>query len=183
MVNILVLFHSSQGSVRNMAYEIAETIESCGAQARLRTFVAQHDSDITVSHQDLLECDALAFGSPTRFGMMAAAAKQFWDSTSELWLKGALIDKPATVFTSSSSLHGGNEATLLGMALPLLHHGMMLLGVPYDTPELHSTQAGGTPYGASHVAGLTNSSELTEDERKICVSIAKRLTRISNQLQ
>ncbi|KZN48458.1 Trp operon repressor [Pseudoalteromonas luteoviolacea H33] len=165
-----------------MANEIADTLSAQGATVRLRTFVQKHPHDIVVTKQDLIECDGLAFGTPTRFGMMAAQAKTFWETTSDLWLKGQLIDKPACVFSSSSSMHGGNEATLLNLSLPLLHHGMMLMGVPYDVPELLSTESGGTPYGATHVAGLDNSAQLTETEVKICRAVAVRLYRVASKL-
>ncbi|WP_282131188.1 NAD(P)H:quinone oxidoreductase [Pseudoalteromonas aliena] len=180
---IVVLYHSSHGSVEAMAHEIAESIEQQGATALLRTFVAKNAHDIVISKEDLINCDGLAFGTPTRFGMMASQAKAFWETTSDLWLKGQLIDKPGCVFSSSSSMHGGNEATLLNLSLPLLHHGMMLLGVPYDVPELLATQTGGTPYGASHVAGSSNSAQLSKDEIKICQSVGKRLTKIARKLQ
>jgi NAD(P)H dehydrogenase (quinone) len=183
MTTLLVMFHSSHGSVRTMANEIAEAAESLGATVLLRTFEQREVHDIVVSKDDLLACDALAFGTPTRFGMMAAQAKQFWETTSDIWLKGQLIDKPACVFTSSSSMHGGNEATLLNLSLPLLHHGMMLLGVPYDVPELSQTTTGGTPYGASHVAGTANTSMLSETETKICRSVGKRLITIAEKLK
>ena len=183
MTSLLVLFHSSHGSVRAMANEIAEAAEALGATVLLRTFEKREDYDIVVSKDDLLCCDALAFGTPTRFGMMAAQAKQFWETTSDIWLKGQLIDKPACVFTSSSSMHGGNEATLLNLSLPLLHHGMMLLGVPYEVPELLQTTTGGTPYGASHVAGPENSTTLSETEIKICRSVGKRLITIADKLK
>lgn len=182
-VNIVVLYHSSHGSVAAMANEIADAIENQGATALLRTFVAKKPHDIVISKDDLVACDALAFGTPTRFGMMASQAKTFWETTSDLWLKGQLIDKPACVFSSSSSMHGGNEATLLNLSLPLLHHGMMLLGVPYEVPELLATQTGGTPYGASHVAGAQNSNQLSKDEIKICQSVGKRLVNIARKLQ
>ena len=137
---IVVLYHSSHGAVAAMAHEIAESIECQGATALLRTFEQRAPHDIVISKEDLIQCDGLAFGTPTRFGMMAAQAKAFWETTSDIWLKGQLIDKPACVFSSSSSMHGGNEATLLNLSLPLLHHGMMLMGVPYEVPELLATQ-------------------------------------------
>ncbi|ODS14565.1 NAD(P)H:quinone oxidoreductase [Pseudoalteromonas tetraodonis] len=180
---IVVLYHSSHGSVEAMAHEIAESIEQQGATVLLRTFVAKNPHDIVISKDDLVACDGLAFGTPTRFGMMASQAKTFWETTSDLWLKGQLIDKPACVFSSSSSMHGGNEATLLNLSLPLLHHGMMLMGVPYDVPELLGTETGGTPYGASHVAGSNNSSTLSQDEIKICQSVGKRLTQVASKLK
>ena len=182
-ITIVVLYHSSHGAVEAMAHEIAESIEQQGARALIRTFVAKNPHDIVISKDDLIHCDALAFGTPTRFGMMASQAKSFWETTSDIWLKGQLIDKPACVFSSSSSMHGGNEATLLNLSLPLLHHGMMLLGVPYDVPELLATQTGGTPYGASHVAGTDNNATLSKDEIKICQSVGKRLTQIARKLQ
>ncbi|MDK2595328.1 NAD(P)H:quinone oxidoreductase [Pseudoalteromonas obscura] len=182
MATILVLYHSSHGSVEAMANEIAETLNAQGATVRLRTFVQRQPHDIVVTKQDLIECDGLAFGTPTRFGMMAAQAKTFWETTSDVWLKGQLIDKPACVFSSSSSMHGGNEATLLNLSLPLLHHGMVLMGVPYDVPELLSTESGGTPYGATHVAGLDNSAQLTETEVRICRAVATRLYTVAKKL-
>lgn len=166
-----------------MANAIADAIIAEGAEPVLRTFTQQHSNDIVVSLDDLKRCDALAFGSPTRFGMMAYQAKQFWESTSELWLRGTLIDKPAAVFCSSSSMHGGNEATLLNLSLPLLHHGMMLLGVPYDVPELSSTLMGGTPYGASHVSGLSGDTKLSSEEATICRSVGTRLVHIARKLK
>ncbi|CAM4399077.1 NAD(P)H:quinone oxidoreductase [Pseudoalteromonas ostreae] len=182
-VTLVVLYHSSHGSVAAMAHEIAESIECQGGTALLRTFVAREPHDIVISKDDLILCDGLAFGTPTRFGMMASQAKAFWETTSDLWLKGQLIDKPACVFSSSSSMHGGNEATLLNLSLPLLHHGMLLMGVPYEVPELLATQTGGTPYGASHVAGAQNSAQLSKDEIKICQSVGQRLVKITRKLQ
>ncbi len=179
---IVVLYHSSHGSVEAMAHEIAESIEQQGATALLRTFVAKNPHDIVISKDDLIQCDGLAFGTPTRFGMMASQAKAFWETTSELWLKGQLIDKPACVFSSSSSMHGGNEATLLNLSLPLLHHGMMLLGVPYDVPELLGTQTGGTPYGTANVGGSENSAQLSKDEINICQSVRIRRAKIARKL-
>jgi NAD(P)H dehydrogenase (quinone) len=128
-----------------------------------------------VTEQDLLNADGFAFGSPVRFGNMAAPLKAFWDNTSSLWLKGALMDKPAGVFTSSGSMHGGNEANLLSMMLPLLHHGMLVIGLPYLEPELHHTQTGGTPYGPSHVSGLSGESTLSKDEHHLAIQFGKRL--------
>ncbi len=183
MTKILVLYHSSHGSVANMAAEFAETITANGGEAVVRVFKAREAHDVEVTKSDLVACDGLAFGTPTRFGMMAAEAKAFWETTSDLWLKGQLIDKPACVFSSSSSMHGGNEATLLNLSLPLLHHGMMLLGVPYDVPELLSSQTGGTPYGASHVAGSQNDATLSATEVKICRAAASRLLRIAEKLK
>ena len=134
------------------------------------------------SHDDLRECAGLALGSPTRFGNMAAALKHFLDGTGSLWLQGALIGKPAAVFTSSSSMHGGQESTLLSMMLPLLHHGMLLLGLPYSETELLHTDAGGTPYGASHLAGPDSDRPLTEAERSLCRALGRRLAETAARL-
>lgn len=171
MAEILVLYYSQGGAVRDMAKLIARGVESVpGASARLRTVpkvVTAIDSpapsipasgDPYVELADLESCAGLALGSPTRFGNMAAPMKYFLDGTTSLWLKGALIGKPAAVFTSTGSMHGGQESTLLSMMLPLLHHGMLLLGLPYSEPSLAATSTGGTPYGASHVAGADRKS-------------------------
>ncbi|WP_372769316.1 NAD(P)H-dependent oxidoreductase [Pseudoalteromonas sp.] len=182
MSYLLVLYHSRTDSVKNMAYEISDAAQHAGVDVKIRCFNGDSD-ELKVSIDDLKHCAGLAFGSPTRFGMMAAPAKQFWETTSDIWLAGELIDKPAAVFTSSSSLHGGNESTLLTMSLPLLHHGMLLCGVPYDVPALSATQTGGTPYGASHVSGLTNSSQLSPEEISICHSVGNRLAKLIKQLQ
>ena len=182
MTTILVLFHSSHGSVRAMANEIADAAEALGANVLLRTFERREAHDIVVSKDDLIACNALAFGTPTRFGMMAAQAKQFWETTSDIWLKGQLIDKPACVFTSSSSMHGGQESTLLSMQIPLLHHGMVLCGIPYSQAALHSTQSGGTPYGATHVAH-NNNTQLSADELQLAIAQGARLARLAIALQ
>lgn len=188
-VTVLVLYHSRHGSVAALAEKIAVGIEACGATALLRTVPALTAVQSTTpqhpvfTQDELLKADALAIGSPVRFGVMSAEMKAFWDNTSALWLKGALIDKPAGVFTSSSSMHGGNEATLLGMMLPLLHHGMLLVGAPYDQPALHQTQSGGTPYGPSHVTGPEHSSVLTAHEQQLAVQFGKRLALVAGKLQ
>lgn len=183
----LVLFYSRHGATLAMARAIARGIEQTGIEARLRTVASQHGQESTVplvNEHDLAQCAGLALGSPTRFGTMAAPLKQFLESTSNLWLQGALIDKPAVTFTSSSTLHGGNEATLLSMALPLLHHGMLLMGIPYDQPALHNTTSGGTPYGASHIAHGANATTLTEHEQQLCRFLGQRLGRhIHTQLK
>lgn len=188
MTEILVLYYSQGGAVRDMAQLIARGVDSVsGAKARIRTVpkvsanCEASEPDIPksgapyVTLQDLEECAGLALGSPTRFGNMAAPMKYFLDGTSGLWLKGALIGKPAAVFTSSGSHHGGNETTLLTMMLPLLHHGMMILGLPYSEPQLSSTTTGGTPYGASHVAGAMDNQAISDDEKKLCIALGKRL--------
>jgi NAD(P)H dehydrogenase (quinone) len=188
MTEILVLYYSRHGAVKSMAQQIARGIEmGSDIQARLRTVPAVapiHDPDSRAipasgdpyaSLDDLRQCAGLALGSPTRFGNMAAPMKYFLDTSSALWVSGDLVDKPAVLFTSSASLHGGQETTLLSMMLPLLHHGMMLLGLPYTNPELQSTRGGGTPYGASHHAGVNSDLPLTNEERKLCLALGSRL--------
>jgi NAD(P)H dehydrogenase (quinone) len=178
-----------------MAQLIARGIEQVGgATARVRTVPevsavseavapAVPDSGAPyVELKDLEECAALALGSPTRFGNMAAPLKYFLDTTSALWLKGALSGKPAAVFTSTSSLHGGQEATLLSMALPLLHHGMLIVGLPYTEAELLSTATGGTPYGASHLAGLASDRAISDEEKRLCVALGRRLAGLAVKL-
>jgi NAD(P)H dehydrogenase (quinone) len=132
--------------------------------------------------RDLEECIGIAVGSPTRFGNMAAPMKHFWDSTGELWLKGTLAGKPAALFTSTASLHGGQESTLLSMMLPLLHHGMVIVGLPYTEPELMNTRSGGGPYGASHLAGAAGEHAITEHERRLCIALGRRLAAIALKL-
>ncbi|MEO1947151.1 MAG: NAD(P)H:quinone oxidoreductase [Methylophilaceae bacterium] len=195
-MEILILYYSQGGSVRNMAQLIARGVNSVhGIKARLRTVpkvsatceASESDipeaGDVYAELADLEECVGLALGSPTRFGNMAAPMKYVLDRTSSLWLKGALIDKPACVFTSSGSMHGGNESTLLTMMLPLLHHGMTILGIPYSEASLSTTQAGGTPYGASHIGGEMNDRPITEDEKKLCLALGKRLAETVLQLK
>ena len=195
MSDILVLYYSQNGSVKQLAHYIARGIESVpNMHARLRTVpkvstvceaVAAEVPDggaPYVTHHDLIECVGLALGSPTRFGNMAAPLKYFIDITSNLWLDGALINKPACVFTSSSSLHGGQEATLLTMLLPLIHHGMIYIGLPFSEPELSRTQQGGTPYGATHVAGQFNDQPFSEIERRLCIAQGKRLAELASRL-
>ena len=195
MADILVLYYSQGGAVREMAQVIARGIESVnGAKARIRTVPkVSANCEATepevpnsgapyVELQDLEECMGLALGSPTRFGNMAAPMKYFLDGTTSLWLKGAMIDKPAAVFTSSGSMHGGNETTLLTMMLPLLHHGMLMVGLPYSEPALGNTRTGGTPYGASHIGGAMDDQPLSEDEKKLCLALGKRLAETALKL-
>nr|WP_086941219.1 NAD(P)H:quinone oxidoreductase [Thaumasiovibrio occultus] len=175
---ILVLYYSRHGATQQLARYIARGIESvAGCEARLRTVASLHGEqahlDPLVSNDDLAECIGLAMGSPVRFGNMAAPLKAFWDTTSPQWLAGQLEGKPACVFTSSSSLHGGQETTLQSMMLPLLHHGMMVLGLPYSEPSLHTTTRGGTPYGPTHVDGEAFSSEEIALAKHIGVRLAK----------
>jgi NAD(P)H dehydrogenase (quinone) len=192
VADILVLYYSAGGSVRRMAELIAEGIERVpGAAARLRTVprvsanIANVNAAIPESGPpycelgDLEECAGLALGSPTRFGNMAAPLKHFLDGTGLLWQRGTLAGKPACVFTSTASLHGGQETTLLSMMLPLLHHGMLVIGLPYTQAELNATRAGGTPYGASHFAGLADDQPVSGDERTLCIAQGRRLAELS----
>lgn len=196
MHKILVLYYSQKGSVEGLAHAIARGIDTiAGAEAVLRTVpristvCEATESDVPtqgppyVTLQDLSDCAGLALGSPVRFGNMAAPMKYFWDSTIAAWLSGELIGKPAAVFTSSGSMHGGNEATLLSMMLPLFHHGMLLMGLPYSQPELSTTQSGGTPYGASHVSGMNGDLVLTVDEVALAKALGKRLAETVVKLQ
>ncbi|MCP3909310.1 MAG: NAD(P)H:quinone oxidoreductase [Oceanicoccus sp.] len=193
---ILVLYYSRHGAVAEMAQQVARGIEQVsGIEARVRTVPAvstdceavaddiPDDGPLYCSAEDLQQCAGLVMGSPTRFGNMAAPLKYFIDGSSGLWLSGAMIDKPAAVFTSSSSLHGGQESTLLTMMLPLLHHGMLITGLPYSEPELMNTQSGGTPYGASHMAGQQSDRPLDQDELALCRTLGKRVASIALSLQ
>lgn len=195
MKEILVLYYSHRGSVRALAAQIARGIESVpGATARVRTVPKVSavceavESDLPadgppyVELRDLEECVGLAMGSPTRFGNMAAPLKYFLDGTAGPWLSGALSGKPACVFTSTASLHGGQESTLLSMMLPLFHHGMLLIGLPYTEPALNGTRAGGTPYGASHHAGMDGDATLTEDEKRLAFVQGVRLAEAALRL-
>lgn len=195
MTDILILYYSQGGAVKDMAQLIARGVEGvAGAKARVRTVpkvsanceATEPEVPTTgapyVELSDLEECAGIALGSPTRFGNMAAPMKYFLDGTSGLWMKGALIGKPACVFTSSGSMHGGNESTLLTMMLPLLHHGAMILGLPYSEPQLGTTKTGGTPYGASHIGGAMDDQPISEDERKLCLALGKRLAETAIKL-
>jgi NAD(P)H dehydrogenase (quinone) len=194
VADILVLYYSVGGSVRRMAELVAEGVERVpGAAARLRT-VPRVSTGIGAAAAvpesgapycelgDLEECAGLALGSPTRFGNMAAPLKHFWDGTSLLWQRGVLAGKPACVFTSTASLHGGQETTLVSMMLPLLHHGMLVLGLPYTHAELNATRSGGTPYGASHFAGVADNLPMTEHERTLSIAQGRRLAEIAGKL-
>ncbi len=194
MVNILVLYYSRDGATKAMAQQIARGIESIkNAEAILRTVpnissVCEKTADeipasgsLYVSLDDLKHCDGLALGSPTHFGNMAAPLKYFIDNTTEAWFSGSLSDKPAAVFTSTGSMHGGQETTLLSMMLPLLHHGMILLGLPSSEDALRETNSGGTPYGASHVAHIQQS--LSQDEKILCFALGARLAKTALKLK
>ncbi|WP_346798252.1 NAD(P)H:quinone oxidoreductase [Halomonas sp. Bachu 37] len=193
---VLILFYSRHGATAEMARQIAAGVESvAGMTAKLRTVPAVSPTCEAVDEEipaegavyatldDLRQCSGLALGSPTRFGNMAAPLKYFLDTTSSLWMNGALIDKPACAFTSTSSLHGGQESTLLSMLLPLLHHGMVYAGLPYSEIRLISTQSGGTPYGASHVAGARSDKQLDEDERALAYAQGRRIARLTQALE
>jgi NAD(P)H dehydrogenase (quinone) len=191
---ILVLYYSQHGSVANMANEIARGVSVNGMAVKLRTVpkvssnceqtsseIAE-DGPLYCSKDDLRECSGLIMGSPTRFGNMAAALKYFLDGCSDVWLSGDLIGKPAAVFTSTSSMHGGQESTLLSMMLPLLHQGMLISGIPYSEKSLNITVSGGTPYGASHVA-FEGNTQLSDDEKQLCRALGKRVADIAEKLQ
>lgn len=193
---ILVLYYSRYGATAKMAEYIARGIEESDSfDSKIRTVppvsttteaVADpipSEGPLYASLNDLQECSGLALGSPTRFGNMAAPLKYFLDGTSSLWLSGQLEGKPATVFTSTSSLHGGQETTLLSMMLPLLHHGMLLMGLPYTEKALLTTRSGGTPYGASHLSGTNSDLPITDEEKTICIGIGKRLAEAAAKLQ
>ena len=193
---VLVLYYSRNGATAKMAHTIGQGVEQAGKiEARIRTVPAVSPDTIAsepevpdsgavyCSEQDLRSCAGLVLGSPTRFGNMAAALKHFLDGTGALWASGALIDKPVGCFTSSNSLHGGQETTLLTMAIPMLHHGMVYCGVPYSEAALTATTSGGTPYGASHHAGTENNNPLTEHEKQICLAQGKRLGELSLKLR
>lgn len=192
MPYILVLYYSRYGNVASMAKIIARGIESvAGIEAKIRTVPSVSantestessvptEGAVYATLDDLKNCAGLALGSPTRFGNMAASLKYFLDGTSSLWLSGDLIDKPAGVFSSTASLHGGQETTLLSMMLPLLHHGMILVGTPYSEQALLTTQGGGTPYGPTHVAGSESKHPISKDEEKLCFALGKRLATIA----
>lgn len=193
-MDILVLYYSAHGSVREMAQLVARGINQTGAVARLRSVppVAPRtqtaeppvpdDGAPYVELADLEQCAGLALGSPTRFGNMAAPLKYFLDTTGALWARGALVGKPAAVFTSTASLHGGQETTLTSMMTPLLHHGMLILGLPYTQAEVNTTSSGGTPYGASHWAGPNDDKPLTNEERTLCLALGKRLAETAMKL-
>lgn len=191
---VLVLYYSRNGATANMAQRIAHGVEQSGIEARLRRVPPvsseceavspsiPDSGDLYCQLEDLQHCAGLILGSPTRFGNMAAPLKYFLDQTSSLWLNGSLIDKPAAAFTSTGSMHGGQETTLLSMMLPLLHHGMVIAGLPYSEAALQRTQTGGTPYGASHVASHDDSNQLSNDEDELCIALGKRTGRLAQRL-
>jgi NAD(P)H dehydrogenase (quinone) len=195
MADVLVLYYSASGSVRTLAQALARGVESVpGMRARVRTVpkvapVVEHaapavppDGAPYVEPRDLEECAGVALGSPTRFGNMAAPLKYFLDGLGGEWARGTLVGKPAAVFTSTATMHGGQEATLLSMMLPLLHHGMVIVGLPYSEPDLNSTKSGGTPYGATHVSGTANDRPVTEEETRLAFTLGKRLAQVAAKL-
>lgn len=196
MTNILILYYSRYGATAKMAEYIARGVEMVPEmEAKIRTVppvstvIEATEPSIPdigapyASLEDLKQCAGLAVGSPTRYGNMAAALKYFWDNTSSLWLSGGLAGKPAAVFTSTASLHGGQETTLLSMMLPLLHHGALILGLPYTENDLITTQSGGTPYGPSHLASLDHNRLISEEEIRLCKALGKRLAQIAAKLK
>ncbi|MBT8767612.1 NAD(P)H:quinone oxidoreductase [Metapseudomonas boanensis] len=192
---ILILYYSRHGATAEMARQIARGVELAGLEARLRTVPAVSaeceavapdipaDGALYATLDDLRHCAGLILGSPTRFGNMAAPLKYFLDSTSSLWLTGELVGKPAAVFTSTASLHGGQETTQISMLLPLMHHGMLVTGLPYSEPALLETRGGGTPYGASHHAGADGKRPLDEHEITLCRALGQRLAQIAQRLE
>jgi NAD(P)H dehydrogenase (quinone) len=192
---VLVLYYSATGAVRTLAQSIARGIESVhGMEARVRTVpkvaaviekpaaAIPSEGPPYVERRDLEECVAIALGSPTRFGNMAASLKYFIDGLGPEWGKGTLVGKPAAVFSSTASMHGGQEATLVSMMLPLLHHGMIIVGLPYTEPDLNSTRSGGTPYGATHVSGIANDHAVSEEESRLAFALGKRLATVARKL-
>jgi NAD(P)H dehydrogenase (quinone) len=184
---ILVLYFSRYGATEKLARLAARGVERAGANARLRScapLVGEHTCQSPiVSLQDLQECQGLVLGSPTRFGSMAAAVQAFFESTTPLWLSGSLVNKPAGAFTSTSTVHGGNEATLLDLLRPLLHHGMLIVGLPYTEAALSTTAAGGTPYGASHVSGVEGNRAVSADEKTLAMALGQRVAELAIRLQ
>ncbi len=195
MADVLVLYYSATGSVRTLAQAVARGVDSVdGMRARVRTVpkvapvvdkpaaAVPAEGAPYVERRDLEECAGLALGSPTRFGNMAAPLKYFIDGLGPEWARGTLAGKPAAVFSSTSTMHGGQETTLLSMMLPLLHHGMLIVGIPYTEPDLNSTRSGGSPYGASHVSGTTNDRPVTEEESRLAFALGKRLAGVAKKL-
>ena len=195
MPDVLIVYYSRTGAVAQLARQVARGVEEAGATARLRTVppvtavtqpqaaAVPDDGPPYVDKKDLAECAGLLLGSPTRFGNMAAPLKHFLDGLGADWASGTLVGKPAGVFTSTSTMHGGQESTLLSMMLPLLHHGAVIVGIPFTEPLLNSTTSGGTPYGASHVSGLDGTSTLTHDEKQLARALGKRVAEIAARLE
>ena len=195
MADVLVLYYSATGAVRTLAQAVARGVDSVeGMQSRLRTVpkvapvveiaapAVPPDGSPYVEPRDLEECAAIALGSPTRFGNMAAPLKYFLDGLGTQWVRGTLAGKPAAVFTSTASMHGGQEATLVSMMLPLLHHGMIIVGLPYTEPDLNATRSGGSPYGATHVSGIANDRQVTDEESRLAFALGRRLAGVAQRL-
>ena len=194
MPDILILYYSRNGGVGQLARQVARGVEEAGGTARLRTVppvtsitqptapAVPDDGPPYVDRADLAECAGLLLGSPTRFGNMAAPLKHFLDGLGAEWVSGTLVGKPAGVFTSTSTMHGGQESTLLSMMLPLLHHGAVIVGIPFTEPLLNSTRSGGTPYGASHVAGMGDPLPLTDEEKQLARALGRRVADIAAKL-
>lgn len=195
MPDVLVLYYSATGSVRALAQSVARGVDAVeGMRSRVRTVpkvaavvdrpapAVPPDGPPYVEARDLEECAGMALGSPTRFGNMAAPLKHFLDGLGPQWSRGTLAGKPAAVFSSTASMHGGQEATLISMMLPLLHHGMLLVGIPYTEPDLNATRSGGSPYGATHVSGIGNDRPVTEEESRLAFALGKRLATVARQL-
>ncbi|MDF2939849.1 MAG: tryptophan repressor-binding protein [Gammaproteobacteria bacterium] len=192
---ILILYYSRDGSTKKLAQEIARGVEKGGMEAKLRTVPnistvteklepsVPKEGDLYVTKEDIKNCAGIAVGSPTRFGNMAGPMRHFWDSTTDLWFAGALINKPAGVFTSTGSMHGGQETTLLSMMFPLIHHGAIIVGVPYSEAALSSTLTGGTPYGPSHVGGAKNDRPMSDDEKTLAHALGLRLATLAKKLK
>lgn len=193
---VLVLYYSRYGATEKMAQLLARGVEQIsGMEARVRTVPSvsanseateaevPNDGAVYCSEEDLKNCSGLIIGSPTRFGNMAAALKYFLDGTGAIWASGSLIDKPIATFTSTSSLHGGQETTLLTMAIPLIHHGMVFCGIPYSEAALNTTTTGGTPYGASHLAGAKGNNPISDDEATLCAALGNRVALIAQKLK
>ena len=186
-MNVLIIYYSTNGSTKKMARLIARGVEMVDdASSVIRTVNDlsgnNKDSDVIVDKSELNQCDAIIIGSPTHFGNMSGSMKAFLDTTTAEWFNGALIGKPAGVFTSTSSMHGGQESTLLSMMLPLLHHGAIITGIPYSEKQLNNTKSGGTPYGPSHVS-FNSDEEITDDEKEICISFGKRIASLAKKLK
>lgn len=191
---ILVLYQSNYGTTKELAYQIAQGVQATGMAVKIRTVptVASEttqikpaipdEGDLYCSADDLKNCAGLAMGSPTYFGNMSASMKYFWDNTVTIWMAGNLQGKPACVFTSTGSMHGGQETTLMTMMLPLMHHGMLLMGLPYSEPALNRTNRGGTPYGVTHVSGATHDHPMSQDEKALAVAQGKRLAEVASKV-
>lgn len=194
MKNILILYYSQGGSIKKMAHTIALGVEATGVTATIRTVpnisakteqlepLIPDDGDLYATKEDLANCDGLIVGSPAYFGNMASPLKYFLEIHSDLWFKGSLIGKPVSFFTAASGMHAGHESTLLSMMIPFIHHGCLIVGVPYSEQALEHTRTGGTPYGASHLNTFSPNKTMSDDEIKICKTLGKRVAEIANKL-